>query len=183
MKDRVILFVPAKLNYIALVENFIDLLLDQVPVKNKQKLAYRLRATVNEALANVIKHTPEPKDRMIPIHFEIDRGLVSIRFPDQGKGFKVSGKYPPYPQHLIGSNQLILKTIDGELWGFVEDEYSLKLWFKEKTVDSKSNQMIQNIRAGGMGLSIIVKFMDEARFVKEERGGNYLEVKKDFEAG
>ncbi len=178
MNRKIILSVPSDIHYLATVESFADLLIKRFELNEQERSVFsrRLRSTLNEAFVNVIKHTPVPDNALIEIEFEIDASQLIIRFPDWGKGVAIEGALPPYPDHLTGTDHLFLKTIDGEVHALVESPHMLKLWFKEKPL--RSDQLLNNISEGGMGLSIIVKTMDEARFVWDEDRGHYLEIKK-----
>ncbi len=179
MKQKVILSVPADFSYLQTVENFADLLFKHFGVKFKdEKLEQNLRSTVNEAFVNVLQHTPLPQGEWVNIIFELSEGDFVLRFPDQGKGIPVQEHYPPYPSHLVGSKHLILKTLDGYLYGMVESPTRLKLEFKNRSGIKNFDELLQDVSEGGMGLSIIVKTMDEVRFVWDEAHGNVLEIKK-----
>ena len=180
MGDQIILSVPAKLDYLNTVENFVEIIIKHFKAKDNRKLSQMLRATVNEAFVNVLEHTPMSEEDMVTIIFELDPPALNIKFPDRGKGLQLAGNYPPYPEHLIGSDHLLLKTIDGELYARVESPQSARLWFKENDDDLNREELIRKLKAGGMGLSIIVKFMDEVRFVFNQNKGHCLEVKKKF---
>ncbi len=180
MQKQIILSVPSNLEYLATVENFVDILIQHFDVKDPELLSRQLRSTVNEAFVNILKHTPKSKDQLVTIYFELQKPSLLIRFPDEGKGMKINGYYPPYPKKLIGTDHLILTTLDGELRGYVENERSLKLWFKKNVRDMPLDDILQHISAGGMGLSIIVKFMDETRFILDENNRHCLEVRKSF---
>lgn len=180
MADQIILSVPAKLEFLNTVENFVDVIIQHFNVDNEDKLSHMLRSTVNEAFVNILEHTPMPEEGMVTIIFELNPPTLNIRFPDRGKGIKVAGNYPPYPEHLIGTEHPVLKTLDGELYAQIESPVSVKLVFKEATYNLNRDDLIKNLKAGGMGLSIIVKFMDEVRFVLDENKGHCLEVKKRF---
>ncbi|WP_457566699.1 ATP-binding protein [Caldithrix abyssi] len=178
MSEKIILSVPAHLDYLAIVESFVELVGKHIPVQNKELLAQQLRFTVNEAFVNILQHTPRPPDGMVVIHFEFDPPTLYLRFPDRGKGLKIKDQYPPYSSEMVGDDYLILKTLGGELYGYIENPRTVKLWFKEVDTKMDKKQIIAQLKPGGMGLSIIVKFMDEVRFVKDEEEGHYLEIKK-----
>ncbi len=180
MNRKIVLSVPADINYLATVESFAELLIKRFELSEEERTAFsrRLRATLNEAFVNVLKHTPVPENALVEIEFEIDTPELVIRFPDWGKGVAIDGCYPPYPQKLIGSDHLFLKTIDGEVHFSVESDRVLKLWFKDFAENMNPDNLLENVSEGGMGLSIIVKTMDEARFVWDEERGHYLEIRK-----
>jgi len=182
MADQIILSVPAKLEFLSTVENFVDVIIQHFNVDHEKKFSHMLRTTVNEAFVNILEHTPMPEEGMVTIIFELNPPTLNIRFPDKGKGLKVAGSYPPYPEQLIGSEHQILKTLDGELYAKIESPVSVKLIFKEIKYNLNRDDLIKNLGAGGMGLSIIVKFMDEVRFIFDENRGHCLEVKKRFSA-
>ncbi len=182
MADQIILSVPAKLEFLSTVENFVDIIIRHFNVDHEKKMSHMLRTTVNEAFVNVLEHTPMPEEGMVHIIFELNPPTLNIRFPDKGKGLKIAGHYPPYPEHLIGSEHPIIKTLDGEVCAKIESPVSAKLTFKEAQYRLNRDDLIKELRAGGMGLSIIVKFMDEVRFVIDENRGHCLEVKKRFSA-
>ncbi len=179
MRQKVILSVPADFDYLQTVENFADILFKHFALKFKdEKLEQNLRSTVNEAFVNVLQHTPMPQGEWVNIVFELGESDFVLRFPDQGRGIPIRQHYPPYPSHLIGSEHLILKTLDGYLYGRVETPTRLKLEFKSRSGDKAFGELLKDVSDGGMGLSIIVKTMDEVRFVWDENRGNSLEIKK-----
>ncbi len=181
MKQKVVLSVPADFNYLQTVENFADLLFKHFGLKLKDdKLEQNLRSTVNEAFVNVLQHTPLPPGEWVNIIFELGERDFILRFPDQGKGIPIQQHYPPYPSHLVGSEHLILKTIDGDLYGKVETPTKLKLEFKGRSGVKNFDELLEDVSEGGMGLSIIVKTMDEVRFVWDDEHGNVLEIKKSL---
>lgn len=180
MMDLIVLSVPANLKYLLPVENFVEMIVKQFYVKDDDLMAQRFRVIANEAFVNVLHHTPEPENGMVSIHFELDSSTLTMRFPDRGEGFKIKDYYPPYPEKFVGTDHLILKTLDGELHGIIENSRTLKLWFKPVEHEIRKNKIVKALKPGGMGLSIIVKFMDEVRFIKDEEKGHYFELKKVF---
>ncbi len=178
MSDQIILSVPAKLDYLQTVESFVEIIVKHFKTGNYEKLTQMLRSTVNEAFVNVLRHTPQPKSGLVSIFFDLHPPTLSIKFPDSGKGLKINNTYPPYPTHLVGSDHLFLKTIDGELYAHVESPFSVRLWFKDTGISPNRDDLIEQFKPGGMGLSIIVKFMDEVRFKLDLEQGHCLEVKK-----
>ena len=181
MNDQIILSVPAKLQYLKTVENFVDVILQHFQLQeDSEKISYMLRSTVNEAFVNVIKHPPTANHGMVSIYFNLAPPQLTIRFPDKGKGLKLSGHFPPYPKHLIGSQHILSETIDGKLMVKVEAADKVRLFFKEEMNPLTRKELLKKLKSGGMGLSIIVKFMDEVRFIYNKKQGHYLEVKKTF---
>ncbi len=180
MNRKVILSVPSDIHYLATVESFAELLIKryELSAEDQSTFSRRLRATLNEAFVNVLRHTPVPEDALVEIEFEIAAQDLIMRFPDWGRGVKVAGFFPPFPQKLIGTDHLFIKTIDGEVHVTIESAHSLKLWFKEAENPKKAENLLENVSEGGMGLSIIIKTMDEARFIWDEQKGHYLEIKK-----
>jgi len=180
MNRKVILSVPSDIQYLATVESFAELLINRydLSVEDQATFSRRLRATLNEAFVNVLRHTPVPDDALIEIEFEIAAQDLIMRFPDWGRGVKVAGSYPPFPQELVGTDHLFIKTIDGEVRMQVESANSLKLWFKEAEDSTGPEKLLENVSEGGMGLSIIIKTMDETRFIWDDKKGHYLEIKK-----
>lgn len=180
MNRKIVLSVPSDINYLATVESFAELLIKRYDLSEEERSTFsrRLRATLNEAFVNVIRHTPVPENALVEIEFEIDEPELIIRFPDWGKGLEIEGFFPPFPEKLIGTDHLFLKTIDGEVHVQVESKFSLKLRFKEFNKNLDPDKLLENVSEGGMGLSIIVKTMDEARFILDDKKGHFLEIKK-----
>ena len=182
MNRKIVLSVPSDIHYLATVESFAELLIKRYDLSEDERSIFsrRLRATLNEAFVNVIRHTPVPENALVEVEFELNESELIIRFPDWGRGLKIDGFYPPFPEELIGTDHLFLKTIDGEVHVHVESAQSLKLWFKEFNKNLTPEKLLENVSEGGMGLSIIVKTMDEASFIWDEQRGHYLEIKKNL---
>lgn len=182
--NAIILSVPPDLRFTETVENFVDVILPHLSAKNSLMLAQQLRSILNEAFVNVIRHAPQNLEQFVQVIFEVDQPRLMIYFPDQGGGIQVNGYAPPYPSELIGSSHVLLKTIDGEVMGLVEDKNSVLLSFKEEKNDEEKTdmkQLLESVKEGGMGLSLITKLMDRVRFVFIEGEGNRLEITKTIE--
>jgi len=177
--NKITLSVPAKLKYTVTVENFTDVILPHLDVKDKQLLAQQLRAILNEAFVNVIRHTPENCREQVQVIFNLDSPQLIIQFPDEGMGIQIAGHYPPYPSDIIDQSFKLYTTMDGEVHGKIENEYSILLSFHEADLEKLDTETLRDhAREGGMGLSLMIKMMDSVRFIHVEGKGNCLEVIK-----
>jgi anti-sigma regulatory factor (Ser/Thr protein kinase) len=179
--EKIVLSVPPDLKFISTVENFVDLILPHFNVDDSLSIANQLRSTLNEAFVNVIHHSPQSLYEPVEIIFEIDKPKLRIHFRDKGKGIQIQGRFPPYPKDFKNTTHKILETIDGEVVAYVEDINTLRLNFNEYNVDEiDSQELLEKVKEGGMGLSLIIKLMDRVRFVFETGKGNCLEITKTF---
>jgi anti-sigma regulatory factor (Ser/Thr protein kinase) len=180
--EKIVLSVPPDLKFTSTVENFVDVILPHFNAKDSISLANQLRSTLNEAFVNVIHHSSESLCELVEITFEFDKQQLLIQFRDKGKGIKIQGHFPPYPDDFKNTTHKILETIDGEVIAYVEDSNTLQLNFNEYKVDEIDPQkLVEKAKEGGMGLSLIVKLMDCVRFVFETGKGNCLEITKILE--
>lgn len=179
--EKIVLFVPPDLKFISTVENFENIILPLYNVENSLSLANQLRSTLNEAFVNVIRHSPQRLDEPVEIIFEIDKPKLRIHFRDKGKGIQIQGHFPPYPDGYKSTTHKILETIDGEVVAYVEDSNTLQMSFNEYNVNEIDPQeLLEKVKEGGMGLSLIIKLMDRVRFIFEKGKGNCLEITKTF---
>ncbi len=181
--NKIKLSVPPDLKFTAAVENFVDVIVPHFNVQNRVDMSNKLRSILNEAFINVIRHSKENLDKNVEILFEIEKPKLIIDFPNQGRGIQVQGHFPPYPDELKNSSFTFLKTIDGEVVAHIEDNNTINLCFREYDMDEMSaEEMLKNVKNGGMGLSLIVKLMDRVRFIYKEGKGNRLEITKKIES-
>lgn len=180
-KNQIVLTVPADVRYTSTVESFTDIILPYLKTQDEQRLAVELRTSLNEAFVNVIRHSTLKRADLVEIKFELDNNTLIIVFQDKGPGISINGHYPPYPDDYVSTHHTLIKTIDGVIDVFVEEKESLLLTFKENDYQEQDpQQLLENARDGGMGLSLIVKVMDSVRFVYSEAFGNRLEITKEF---
>jgi anti-sigma regulatory factor (Ser/Thr protein kinase) len=179
-KNKITLSVPAKLKYTVTVEDFTDIILPHVKARDEALLSQQLRSILNEAFVNVIRHTPPNSDEYVQIIFDIDIPRLIIQFPDQGSGIQIEGYFPPYPPGLVGKTFSLFSTMDGEVYGTVDNEDSILLSFQECDLDKLDLETLRNrAKEGGMGLSLMIKLMDSVRFIYQKGKGNCLEVVKN----
>ena len=175
------LSVPPDLRFTATVENFVDIILPHFNVDTDSTEVSALRSILNEAFVNVIRHSESDLENPVEIIFEIDNPRLYVHFTDRGRGILLQGHYQPYPPEFVGQSFTLLATIDGEVVAFVEDTNTLILSFREIDISGMDeSELLKNAKAGGMGLSLIVKLMDEVRFVYKKNEGNSLQISKFF---
>ncbi|HGY55894.1 MAG TPA: ATP-binding protein [Caldithrix abyssi] len=180
-QNKIVLSVPPDLRFTATVENFVDIVAPHFNMDKHDKDIHILRSILNEAFVNVIRHTESDLENPVEIIFEIDTPRLFIHFTDRGKGIALQDHYPPYPQEFVGQFFTVLSTIDGEVMAYVKDRNTIELSFKEIDISGlDQSELLKNARPGGMGLSLIVKLMDEVRFVFTENEGNCLQISKFF---
>lgn len=180
-KDKIILSVPCQRRFAAIVESFVDILLPLLNGSASEHTAFELKVVLNEAFINVINHSSSDLKSLVEIMFEIEPHRLGIRFRDTGRGMPIHKHYPPYPEQMIGTSQVLLKTMDGKVIAYIKDNRTLILTFKENNIEKISSERLAELaRDGGMGISLMTKIMDEVRFQYFDLEGNFLELIKEF---
>lgn len=178
-KDILTFWVPSHLRFTQTVENFVNVILPLLKVSDAEKTIFELKVVLNEAFVNVVNYCSSNSSTLTEIVFEVEHPRLGICFRDEGKGLSVQGQYPPYPQKMVGTKQLLLKTLDGKVVAHVENEHTVLLNFLEFNLDNIPPEvLIASAKDRGMGISLMTKIMDEVRFKYLPGEGNCLELVK-----
>ncbi|MFQ5824550.1 MAG: ATP-binding protein [bacterium] len=180
-KDKIILWVPCNLKFTETVENIVEVIRPLFNSSLSTNRVFEIKLVLNEAFVNVVRHSSQNVAELVEIIFEMEPQSLKICLKDKGKGLAILEHFPPYPQKLIGTSQVFLKTMDGEVRALVEDSVTLQLTFNEINIDEFPPEYIfEKTQDRGMGISLMTKLMDEVRFKYMENEGNYLELIKNL---
>lgn len=181
-QDRIIVSLPAQLKFAQSAEQFVEVVKPLLKKPLPEEVAFELKLVLNEAFVNVVHHSFHNSAELVQILFELEPHSLKICLKDRGKGVPVGNHFPPYPKELVGTSQLLLRTIDGEVKALVEDRFTLLLNFTENNIHAfSSEELFEKAQEGGTGISLMTKLMDEVRFKYLVEEGNYLELVKRLE--
>ncbi len=180
-KDKIVILVPCCLKFTETVENSVNIILPLLKVSDAEKTAFDLKVVLNEAFVNVVNYCSNELSTAVQIMFDVEPHRLGIRIRDRGKGLPIQEQYPPYPNKMVGTKQVLLKTMDGEVIAYVDNDHTITLTFQEHNLEDISSEVLfESAKEGGMGISLMTKLMDEVRFTYLESKYNYLELVKYF---
>jgi anti-sigma regulatory factor (Ser/Thr protein kinase) len=181
-KDKIILSIPCQLKFAETVEKFVLALEPLLRKPLSRDALFELKLVLSEAFVNVVHHSSHDIAQPVEISFEIDQGDLKICLRDRGKGLPIGKCFPPYPEELVGTSHVLLKTMDGVVNALVEDRVTLRLTFKENNFNEVSSEdLFEKAQEGGTGISLMTKLMDVVRFKFLVKEGNYLQLIKRLE--
>ncbi|MBD3223895.1 MAG: hypothetical protein GF313_04150 [Caldithrix sp.] len=165
MTDIIRFHVPAKMEYVNMVENFSSLVSDFLKKENKSEHYSDLRAVLNEVFINVIKHSDTViQKEVVRFQFEFDHPYFTISVYDYGPGFQADGHFPPYPREIIGNRYHLRDVVDGSVGFTISDPFTIRFYFMEKEQTDKYEKTLDQLEDHGLGISIITKLMDTVNY-------------------
>lgn len=177
--DKIILSVPAQLKFTETVERFVEVITPLIKKPLPDNCLFEIKLVLSEAFVNVVHHSFHSFADLVEIVFVIEPHSLKICLRDRGKGLPIRNHFPPYSKELVGTSQVLLRTLDGEVNAFVEDRVTLQLTFKENNISEiPPETLFEKAQESGLGISLMTKLMDEVRFKYLANEGNYLELVK-----